>query len=151
MLSADLGAATAPALNRRTELRLLLFALLLAAGAQLAVTLSHDDGFSGAGLGRVAELAVLVFAAHIAIRRFAPNADPLILPIVATLNGLGLAVIGRLDQSIADNARVNGNHIPSGDAPLQLVWTAIGIGGFIAVLMIVRDHRMLAKYGYTAA
>ena len=39
-----------------------------------------------------------VFAcAHLAIRRFAPYADPLLLPIVALLNGLGLVMIHRLD------------------------------------------------------
>ena len=35
--------------------------------------------------------------AHLAVRRFTRWADPLILPIVALLNGLGLVMIHRLD------------------------------------------------------
>ena len=32
----------------------------------------------------------------------------------------------------------------------QIAWTAIGLALFIAVLFFVRDHRTLARYGYTA-
>lgn len=35
-------------------------------------------------------------------------------------------------------------------APIQLLWTALGVLLFIAVLIIVRDHRRLQAYTYTA-
>ena len=44
----------------------------------------------------VAYLALFT-GAHLAVRRFAPYADPLLLPVVALLNGLGLVMIHRLD------------------------------------------------------
>ena len=43
--------------------------------------------------------AVLMLAAHLAVRRFAPYADPLLLPLAALLNGLGIVMIYRLQES----------------------------------------------------
>lgn len=151
VLAATAEAPTAPALGRDTESKLLIFAVLLSAAAQMAVALSHDSRITAWSIERTLVFAGLVTIAHIAVRRLAPHADPLILPIAAMLNGLGLAVIGRLDLAVADRARAFGSKVPAGYAPLQLVWTAIGIGTFVAVLMIVKDHRQLARYGYTAA
>jgi cell division protein FtsW (lipid II flippase) len=95
---------------------------------------------------------VLMFGlAHVALRRLAPYADPLILPCVALLNGLGIALIHRLDLAAADKARQTGRPVPGGDAHLQLVWTAIGIAAFVMVLLLVRDHTRLQRYAYTAA
>ena len=113
--------------------------------------MSHDGGITSAAINRTLMLVVLIGIAHVAVRRLAPNADPLILPIVALLNGLGLAVIGRLDLAVADRASAFGTKAPTGYASLQLVWTAIGVGGFVVVLLVIRDHRILSRYGYTAA
>ena len=75
--------------------------------------------------------------AHLVVRKFAPYADPLLLPCVAVLTGLGLVMIHRLD--IADpEARA--------DAPVQLLWATIGLLLFVVVLLVVRDHRLLSRY-----
>jgi cell division protein FtsW (lipid II flippase) len=89
----------------------------------------------GAGFG------TLLLVAHLVVRRFAPYADPVLLPVVAVLNGLGLVMIHRLDL-----ARPGGTD----SAPSQLVWTAVGIVAFVVVLVAVRDHRTLQRYTYTA-
>ncbi len=73
-------------------------------------------------------------AAHLVVRFRLPYADPVILPSVFLLNGLGLAMISRIDQ------------IPepvNDDAATQLLWTALG-------LIAVRRRRVPAC-GTTAA
>lgn len=47
----------------------------------------------GLGLGALAGIA------HLVVRRYAKYADPLLLPLATLLNGLGLVLIWRLDQS----------------------------------------------------
>jgi cell division protein FtsW (lipid II flippase) len=143
--------SSARARNPRTvELAMLVFSLVVSMGAYAAVGLAHDgvlpEGMFGYGVG----LAVLFGAAHVTLRRFAPHADPLLLPTVTTLNGLGLAMIHRLDLAYADKAHQLGHPVPSAAAPAQLTWTAVGVGLFVVVLLLVRDHRVLQRFTYTA-
>jgi len=60
-------------------------------------------------------------------------------------------MVRRLDLAVALRAKQAGHPAPRADAPLQLVWTAIGIGLFLALLYVVRDHTRLARYAYTSA
>jgi cell division protein FtsW (lipid II flippase) len=76
----------------------------------------------------------LYVVAHLAVRRFAPRADPTLLPIAFLLNGIGYFTISRLDR---DLARV------------QAVWTAVGIAAFVLTLVFVRHIRTLERYKYT--
>lgn len=91
----------------------------------------------------------LFAVAHAAVRWLAPHADPLILPCVALLNGLGLVMIHRLDLANAAAAMDAGEPVPAADASRQVAWTAVALVLFVAVLWRVRDHRSLASYGYT--
>ena len=59
-------------------------------------------------------------------------------------------LIYRLDLSEAERARQNGRAAPSEDVQLQLAWTAVGIALFVLVLIVVRNHRSLGRYAYTA-
>ncbi|AQP45558.1 FtsW/RodA/SpoVE family cell cycle protein [Tessaracoccus flavus] len=81
----------------------------------------------------------LGLAAHLVVRFRLPYADPVILPSVFLLNGLGLAMIYRIDQ-IPEPPRT--------DASTQLLWTALGLGLFSAVVIVLRDHRRLQRYPY---
>ncbi|MCV7191208.1 FtsW/RodA/SpoVE family cell cycle protein [Mycolicibacterium brumae] len=136
--------AAAPSLpNRRdTELGLLCLAALLTAVALAIVEINQDQGLGvGTFLYPLAYLG-LFGVAHLAIRRFAPYADPLLLPIVAALNGLGLVLIHRLD--LANQA----NEVSGPGAGQQMLWTLVGVSGFVALLIALPDHRQLARYGY---
>ena len=150
---ADLAAARAatPAGARRgTELVLIVFGLVLTLVAFAEVGLAHNahlpTGMVTYGIG----FALLFGVAHVAVRILAPYADPVLLPLAVALNGLGLVIIQRLDFAYADAARTAGRSVPRGAAPMQLVWTIVGIVLFVAVLVVVRDHQRLQSYTYTA-
>ena len=81
--------------------------------------------------------------AHLAVRRFTPWADPLILPIVALLNGLGLVMIHRLDLGAATRAAELGVAVPTAAAPRQLAWT-----GFAVALLVATCGRSATTAGW---
>jgi cell division protein FtsW (lipid II flippase) len=139
----------APPTKRGLELAMLAFATLVVTTALVLVELNQPQGVTRSLLYYGAAYLALFGAAHIAVRRLAPYADPLILPCVALLNGLGLVVIHRLDLADEASAASVGNPVPAGNVPHQIAWTTLGLGLFVAVLVLVRDHRMLARYGYT--
>ena len=142
-------AVPAPPTRRGTELALLVYALLLSLLGYTAVGLAVDGRVPSGVLGYGAGLGGLFLLAHLVVRAVAPYADPLIVPCVALLNGLGLVMVRRLDVAEAEAAQLGSRVVPRADAPLQLMWTAVGIGLLVAVLLLVRDHTRLARYTYT--
>ncbi len=141
---------TAPVTNRNLELVMLAFAAVVVTTALVLVELNQANELTSSLLYYGAAYLGLFGAAHVAVRVLAPYADPLILPCVALLNGLGLVLIHRLDLAAAAEAAAVGDPIPAGDVPRQIAWTALAVGLFVAVLVLVRDHRTLSRYGYTA-
>lgn len=79
---------------------------------------------------------------HLLIRWRLPWADPALLPCALLLNGLGLAMIDRLDRVAAIG--------PAG-AGMQMVWTALGMACCAAVVVGLRDHRRLQRFPYLLA
>lgn len=127
--------------RRNAELGLLCFATLITGVALLIVEVNQEQGVSWDLLTYTVAFLVLFLCAHLAIRRFAPYADPLLLPVVALLNGLGLVLIHRLDL-------VPGSDPAGPGAGQQMLWTLVGVVGFALVVVYLRDHRMLARYDY---
>jgi cell division protein FtsW (lipid II flippase) len=141
--TSTIGSIGAPS-RRNTELALLVFAVVIPVFAYANVGLAIDDkvptGLLSYGLG----LALLAGVAHLAVRKFAPYADPLLLPLATLLNGLGLVMIWRLDQSkLLQSIQQAGTA-----APRQLMYTALGIALFVGVLFFLKDHRVLQRYTY---
>ncbi|MFF0789947.1 FtsW/RodA/SpoVE family cell cycle protein [Streptomyces spiralis] len=141
--TSTIGAIGAPS-RRNTELALLIFAVVIPVFAYANVGLAIDNqvpsGLLSYGLG----LGLLAGVAHLVVRKFAPYADPLLLPLATLLNGLGLVVIWRLDQSKLLQAIGQ-----AGDkAPNQLMYTAMGIALFVVALIFLKDHRVLQRYTY---
>lgn len=125
--------------RRNVELLLILLACSFGLGGWVMTHLSLYDQLP-ANLATVAALWYgMAVVAHLFVRFLTPWADPVLLPCVFLLNGLGLAMIARIDQ-IPDPVRT--------DASTQLLWTALGVVLFIAVLIVVRDHRRLQRYPY---
>ena len=120
--------------GRNRELSLLILALIVGAGALALVALAKDAEKVTVAVPIMVTLSVAYIVTHIAVRRLVPQADPLILPIIAVLNVIGLAAIYRLS--------------PEGFGPTQVTWTVVGLLCFIATLAIVRDVRILARFKY---
>jgi cell division protein FtsW (lipid II flippase) len=147
----DADAAVAmPHGRRRTELLMLVFAVGLVLFAYASVGLGLNGklpaGIAQYGLG----YAVIVFAAHLAVRRLAPWADPLMLPLAALLNGLGVVMIYRLQQSGRNgNPGIQISTIAPSATTVQVLFSAIGVAAFVLTLVFIREPRVLQRYTYT--
>jgi peptidoglycan glycosyltransferase len=121
-------------MRRNTELGLILLAVIVTGCAYVLASLAGSASLP-ANIGPFLVVILgLILAAHVANRRLAPNADGMLLPVAALLNGLGYVFIARLDVDLAG---------------LQATWTALGIVGYIATLLVVRRTRTLERYRYT--
>ncbi|MFE7972280.1 FtsW/RodA/SpoVE family cell cycle protein [Streptomyces shenzhenensis] len=139
--AAETPTAVVPLPRRRgIELALIVLAVLLSVYGYCAVGLARTGAVPPGAVGYGAGLGVLALLAHVAVRLRAPGADCLLLPIGVLLNGLGLVLIYRLDlETPGDRA-----------APAQLVWSTLGVGLFIVVVLLLRDHRVLQRYAYVS-
>ncbi|MGW2474906.1 FtsW/RodA/SpoVE family cell cycle protein [Streptomyces sp. NPDC001665] len=143
-----IGAIDAPS-RRNTELMLMVFAIAISVFAYANVGLAMDGTLPSGMFGYGAGLILLGGVAHLVVRKFARYADPLLLPLATLLNGLGLVLIWRLDQSpklIRDAKNAFGAFTPS--APRQLMYSAVGVALFVGVLLLLKDHRILQRYTY---
>ncbi|MBC2932170.1 FtsW/RodA/SpoVE family cell cycle protein [Nocardioides sp. zg-1228] len=131
--------------RRGAELFLLVLALVVGIGAYAAVGLGVEGVVPADLVGYGGWLTALIVGAHITVRLVAPYADPVLLPLVAALNGLGLAVIHRLDLTYEALGRPNFTF-----ARQQLIWMTLGVALFVATLVLLRDHRVLQRFTYTA-
>ncbi|MBN6050365.1 FtsW/RodA/SpoVE family cell cycle protein [Nonomuraea sp. RK-328] len=129
-----------PAKRRGAQLLMLALAVGIVMFAYANVGLAVDGkvpaGMLTYGLG----LGGLMLAAYLVLAKFAPWADPLILPLVTLINGLGLVTIYRLEVSGMRGA----------SATSQIMWTGLGVAMFAITLIVLRDHRMLQRLTYTA-
>ena len=114
--------------------------LLLCVAAPLVILLfgllALNDGSAlnlttlGVPLGIFAAFAI----AHLVVRKFAPGADPAILPLTFALSGIGIAFVTRLAPELAVR---------------QLMWLYLGIICMILVLVLLKNLDKLANYKYT--
>jgi hypothetical protein len=87
---------------------------------------------------------ILVLVVHFILRKRASESDPLILPIAFVLNGLGIAMIYRLDLAT----------IAAGGTELfafrQVMWTALALAIAAAVIYFIPSQLFLRRYVYIA-
>ncbi|MCW7946075.1 cell division protein FtsW [Streptomyces hygroscopicus] len=128
--------------DRTVELVLVLGALVICGYAYIETGLATSGKLPPGLAVQLACAAVLPLVCHVSVRRFAPHADPLILPMATLLSGLGLVLIHRLDLAYRSHYR------STAAAPGQLLWCAIAVVGFGAVMVLLKDHRRLQRYPY---
>lgn len=130
-----------PRTRRNVELFLLLLAVGIVMLAYLAVGLGVNEQVPLDLLTQGGWLLGFAVAFHLVLRWRASYADPLILPIVTLLNGLGIVMIHRLDLA--------SGRTDTAMAPRQIMWTGLAIAIAIAVVVLLKDHRVLRRYTYT--
>ena len=122
-----------PKPKRRTELGLLVFGSLLIVALYVIAELGAKSKIPaniGPFLGIVLGLALV---AHMANRWLVPDANAVILPLAALLNGIGYVVIARWNPPYARE---------------QAGWAALGVGLYMVTLLVVRFSRDLERYRY---
>lgn len=128
--------AAVPKPRRNVELILLILALAVGIGASAMVGIDDPSSFDSDFWFQSSLLVVASLVFHVVLRIRAKYADPVILPLVVALNGLGLAMIHRLDGPESDT----GNN--------QLRWTLVAMAVAIAVIWFLKDHRILRRFTY---
>lgn len=133
---------TSAGARRRTEALLLVLVLVLTISGHICAGLAMNDALPSGLTGFVISMTLLALVGHLAVRRFAAYADPLVFPLALLLTGLGLVLLHRLDQGYIER------YDSPAVAPGQLLWSVIGVAACIAVLGLLRDHRLLQRFIY---
>lgn len=122
---------------RRTEMWLLILATLVVSIMFISLELAMGNELGTHILMLMGGYIGIFIVAHLAMAWVAPFADQIMLPVVATLNGIGLVMIYRLDEATGYST-VNS----------QLMWTVVGVTLMVAVLLLLRDYKSLSRYSY---
>lgn len=138
-----LTAIRAPKIMRNLELSLTLFALAIGIGAVLIVDATLSEPLTATLLVTGVIYIASLIALHITIRKTAPDADPIILPIATFLNVMGIAMVYRLDLA-QDRSGWASYSIR------QLVWSALALVIAILVLTFIRNHMLLYRYTFVS-
>jgi cell division protein FtsW (lipid II flippase) len=123
----------APRQGRGTELGLMALAWIIVGSFYVLASLGAKGHMPHRLWLFLTSIIVISLVMHVAVRRFAPNASQLLLPIATLLNGVGYVEIARW------------NPIRAG---YQAVWFLISAVGLIVTLGIVRHVRDLDRYRY---
>lgn len=143
-MARGLGIVRAIPRNRNIEALLVFFALGVNAFEIAQIQLSVLEVVNGDFFTYWTPIAIAAMVFHLILRFRAKNADSLILPLAVLLNGLGVAMIYRLDLAkIADGA-------DDLFAFRQVIWTVVAIAAAAAVVLYVPNHLFLRKYVYVA-
>lgn len=120
--------------RRNTEFLLLLLASPIVVLLYAMIVVNQGLSLNTDTLGVPLGILVAFVIAHLAARKWAPGADPAILPISLVLAGIGIAFVTRLAPDLAVR---------------QVMWLYAGIAAMIAVLAFVRNIDKVAQYKYT--
>ena len=131
--------------GRWIEALLLVFAIVLGLGGFVLTAINRTGDSPGQILQLGGALVIISLIVHMWVRWTAPWADPVLLPAAVALNGIGLAMIQRLDLSYARSE----DTVQYIVGFKQAMWTGIGVILFCGVLML-RDYRLLRRWDWWA-
>ena len=124
--------------RRRSELGLILVGALVVIFADVLAYLGTYNRFPPHLGVFVGILLAMGLAGNVANRFLAPEADPVILPVVLVLNGLGFVMMERLAPYVSSP------HL----AGYQALWSGVGLFAYIVTLLVIRRSRDLERYRY---
>ncbi|MFM7144830.1 MAG: hypothetical protein ACKOW5_00655, partial [Actinomycetales bacterium] len=127
--------------RRPVELGLLVLAWAVGAFGTVQIGWATGEGTPARLWVTVVAVILLSLGMHVTVLLRAPNADQLLLPLAVMLTVLGLVMIYRIDVAAAQRAARNAAPAPTPDVYAQLTWFAVAVVLFIAVLILLRDHR----------
>jgi cell division protein FtsW (lipid II flippase) len=122
-----------PKPKRRTELGLLVFGSLLIVGLYVIAEFGAKSKIPPHIFPFLAIVLGLSMLAHMANRWLVPDANAVVLPLAALLNGIGYVVIARWNPQYAK---------------AQAGWAALGVLFYVLTLLYVRYSRDLERYRY---
>ena len=131
--------------RRNIELVLLILGWGIGLLGAIQIDASADQQAPASFWVIVGVIGALGLAMNITLRFTAKYADPLLLPVAMLLTILGLLMIFRLDVAAAQRATRNETQPPTQDVYAQLTWLAIASILFVAVLIVIRDHRLMQR------
>ena len=120
--------------RRTTELLLLIAAAIPVTLIYAMYVMNTGTELTASSLSIPIGLFAAFAVAHIAVRKLAPGADPVILPIVFLLSGIGITFVQRLAPDAATG---------------QVVWLFLSVIAMILVLFFVKSIDDLAQYKFT--
>jgi len=136
--------------RRSSELLMIAFALGIVALAFASAAFTLKGQHPATVIEYIIAYGAIIVGAHLAVRRFAPYADPLLLPIATLLNGLGLVMIYRLTEvGRSGNPGPTNPHLLGSSATVtQVIYTVVGVAVFVLFLWRIKDIKVLQPYTY---
>ncbi len=122
-----------PKPRRRTELGLLVLSSLITVALYVIAETGQKSRIPphiGPILGVILGISLV---AHLANRWLVPNANAVVLPIAALLNGIGYVVIARWNPPAAK---------------AQATWAVLAVFLYVVTLLVIRRSRDLDRYRY---
>lgn len=115
---------------KKDEVKLLILTYLLCMVLFINISILKDPmDIGGIYMGLI--VCVLLTVTQILVRKFYPQGDKFLIIFACILSVIGMAVLYRLDSSVAIK---------------QLIWFTVGIVIFIALVVAIQDLRDFAKY-----
>ncbi|WP_025272704.1 FtsW/RodA/SpoVE family cell cycle protein [Haloglycomyces albus] len=149
--SGELSLTPMSGMPRRTgrSITLLVLAMVVIVVFAVAIELGEHGFIASNALLLAGVLCVVLLVQWLAVRRFAPYADPVIVLAAGLLSGIGVLFLRRLSLSQSTDPVAADAGIFSGSGGRQLVFVLIATVVFAVVLMVLTDHRLLRSVAYT--